>query len=217
MTSAPKKKRRGGSRPGRPLTAWQRSARFREVGLASLHKINRRRDLLPKCTAIAKSTGQQCQQLAIRGKTKCRFHGGATTRGDNWHRPRWPKPSDPRAMEKIDAKLRALAKNAKARDARLATLPPHRRAEYAAWLRAHKPGPKAARRRDREWRRQALDAVESLKPKVVPTNPEADAIDADIERLRALRARLLEDDSAQSADQPDETDSQLTTLKGVFA
>ena len=31
-----------------------------------------------RCTAKAKSTGEQCGQPVVRGKDKCRFHGGLT-------------------------------------------------------------------------------------------------------------------------------------------
>ena len=33
----------------------------------------------PRCNAKAKSTGKQCQAPAMRGKTKCRLHGGKST------------------------------------------------------------------------------------------------------------------------------------------
>ena len=32
-----------------------------------------------QCNALSKRTKQQCKVPAIRGKTKCRFHGGAST------------------------------------------------------------------------------------------------------------------------------------------
>jgi len=32
-----------------------------------------------QCSAVSKRTGQQCRAPASRGKTKCRFHGGAST------------------------------------------------------------------------------------------------------------------------------------------
>lgn len=32
-----------------------------------------------QCSAKSKRTGQQCRAPAIAGKTKCRFHGGAST------------------------------------------------------------------------------------------------------------------------------------------
>lgn len=41
-----------------------------------------------RCTARSKRTGLQCQQWAMRGKTKCRFHGG--------------KSSGPRSKQGID-------------------------------------------------------------------------------------------------------------------
>ncbi len=33
----------------------------------------------PRCNAKAKSTGMQCQAPAMRGKSKCRLHGGKST------------------------------------------------------------------------------------------------------------------------------------------
>lgn|SRR5574337_88324 len=36
---------------------------------------------MSQCTATSKRTGQQCQQPAMHGSTKCYHHGGATPRG----------------------------------------------------------------------------------------------------------------------------------------
>jgi len=33
----------------------------------------------PRCQAISKRTGQQCGAPAMRGKTKCAYHGGKST------------------------------------------------------------------------------------------------------------------------------------------
>ena len=33
----------------------------------------------PQCTATSKRTGQQCRAPAIKGRTKCHYHGGAST------------------------------------------------------------------------------------------------------------------------------------------
>lgn len=191
MTAPKKKNRRGGSRPGRPLNAWQRSARFRVVALDALHKINSRRHLLTKCNATSKSTGLQCGNLPVHGQTKCRVHGGVTPRGDEWHMPRWPKPSDPKAMQKVHAKLADREKSAKERDRRLTSLPPALRQRYADWIRAHRPGSAAARRRDREYRRQDADARKLMaavmaRPRPAPS-PEAQAL---AERIAELKAQL---------------------------
>lgn len=35
-----------------------------------------------KCNAIAKSTGQRCQRVAVTGSTKCQVHGGLTPKGE---------------------------------------------------------------------------------------------------------------------------------------
>lgn len=34
-----------------------------------------------RCTAMSKTTGQQCRQPAIKGSTKCHYHGGKTPKG----------------------------------------------------------------------------------------------------------------------------------------
>jgi len=188
----PQKKRRGGSKAGRQLSDWQKSARFKDGALKALRRINRRRDLYARCEATAKSTGRQCGNLAAHGTTKCYLHGGATPRGDNWHKPTWPKPSDPRAMQKIDRKLRERARDAKERDARLASLPPKLRQRYADWVRTHKPGPAADRRRESARRRQDLDAKalheELISRPAPPASPELLKIEARIAELEAERA-----------------------------
>ena len=219
MSSPPKKGWRGGSRPGRPLTAWQRSAAFRAVALAALRKINTRRHLMVTCNATAKSTGQRCQQLPVRGSTKCRFHGGVTPRGDNWHRPRWPRPSDPKALEKIDRILRSQAKSAKERGARLATLSPAMRERYANWVRAHRPGPKAARLRERAHQRQNAEArelVRAAQTTARPVTPELAAIEREIDALRAELATATA--SVTSVDQPkSETPVPKSKLEELFS
>lgn len=191
-------KGRGGSAPGRPLSDWQKSAEFDRVRKTVLRRINRRRDLFGRCTATAKSTGLQCGNLACRGRTKCRYHGGATTRGDDWHRPLWPRPSDPRAMEKIHAKLTQRAKNAKERDARLASLSPKLRQKYADWLRVHRPGPAAKRARDREARRQdrsARDTLAALGRSSRATTPAVQRIEGEIAALKMLRDAARDSDA----------------------
>jgi hypothetical protein len=74
--------------------------------------------------------------------------------GERWHKP--TRPARTADAEKIERKLRDLARRQKKRAARLAAMTPEQRATYDAWHRAHRPGPALARegaRRNREARK----------------------------------------------------------------
>lgn len=47
-----------------------------------------------RCTATAKSTGEQCQNYAIRGSTVCRVHGGAAEQVKNKAQERLDRMAD---------------------------------------------------------------------------------------------------------------------------
>lgn len=195
-------KRHGGN-------SWTRSARFMRVALAALEEINSNRHKMTKCTAKAKSSGERCKNLPLRGKTKCLYHGGRTGSGDQWHVRTWPKPSDPKAMEKIHRKLTEAAKSAKVRDARLASLSPELRARYTLWLLSHRPGPKGARRRAKEQRRQDAEAAAfmqaALNSPEPPPTPELQDI---YDRIAALRAEKAAMNAPNNSDTPLNPDDQ---------
>lgn len=169
------------------LTTWQRSARFRQIGREAITRWNRiHRPKLPKCRATAKSTGEQCQQPAMKNGT-CRFHGGRTGAGADWHLPRWPNRTAPDAEAKLQRKLKDLEKAAKKRERKIAAASPEERERHAAWQKSHKPGPAAQRAAARRERRQNADLVAQLHAISPPlTSPEAADLQSEIDRLEAL-------------------------------
>ena len=80
---------------------------------------------------------------------RCHWHGGATPRGDGFHRM-----SVPATVEKLDAKLHTSERKNKRRLAWLASMTPERRAKYDAWVKTHQPGAAAPRAAERAKTRQ---------------------------------------------------------------
>src|SRR5262245_1700482 len=103
----------------------RRAAQARALGRRNAAAWRRR----PRCGARAKSTGRPCERPGFGPSGRCHQHGGLTPRGDNWHRPRWPR--DPR---KLDAKLLDLERAAAKRRKRLAAMSAEERAQYDRWL-----------------------------------------------------------------------------------
>lgn len=172
---------------GKKLTTWQQSARFRQIGRDAITRWNKiDRPKLPKCTATAKSTGEQCRQPAM-ANGKCRYHGGRTGSGAAWHMPRWPNRTAPDAEAKLQRKLKDLAKAAKKRERKIAAASPEERERHAAWQKSHKPGPAAQRAAARKERRQNADLVAQLQAiSAPPMSPEAADLQSEIDRLEAL-------------------------------
>lgn len=173
------KKRKLTRRPG-PRTpaqkAWASSDRFRETGRGMMLQFNRQRALGPKCGARTKKDGQPCRNAAMENG-RCRFHGGRTPKGDQWHVTTWPDPKSTGATRKLNRKLHDLQRIAKRREARLRAMTPDERAAYSAWLRDHAPGPAAVRK----WKRR--DRVEAAAMQlwfaqayIPPPDPEAEAL-----------------------------------------
>lgn len=135
--------------------------RIAEIGTAALHRF--RANLTPDqlCGAKARSTGEPCRQIPAKGRKRCKFHGGATPKGDGpagWHTPTFP------AGLPVDSPRSARMKATKRRQqrARVAEMTPDERARYEEWHRTHKPGSAAARamgRKNREARRWLADIL----------------------------------------------------------
>lgn len=151
MTNVSKHKRPGG---------WRGSAAQIAVGRAAIRAWNARRHLAPKCTAMSKTTGEQCRQVAM-ANGKCHWHG-STPKGDNWHRPRWPNKNAPDAMKKLNRKLANLQRAADKRARRVKLMPAAERRAHDQWHKTHKPGSAKARAADRERRRQDRNARASI-------------------------------------------------------
>ena len=166
--------------PRRPPTAWQKSAEFRAIAVAALRKFNENQTKLPKCSAKAKSTGERCAQPAMRNGV-CRYHGGKTPKGDDWHKPVWP--ADGPAFEaKLASKTKALDKRRRGKAADLAKMTDEERAKHECWQKAHKPGSAGARARTKKARQDAVSfrAVVEAPPAERPRDPELEALDIEI-------------------------------------
>ena len=147
---------KGGSNPKR-LGGWRGSAAQIAIGRAAIRAWNARRHLAPKCTATSKTTGMQCRQVAM-DNGKCAYHGGLTPKGDGkWHRPRWPNRGAPKAMAKLDHKLRDLKRAAAKRAVRLRRMSPEQREAYDKWQCTHEATSAGDRKRKREELRQARE------------------------------------------------------------
>ena len=171
---------------GKKLTLWQQSAEFRQIGREAITKWNKvDRPKQPKCTAMAKSSGEKCRQLAM-PNGKCRYHGGATGSGSAWHVPQWPDRSSVDAEAKLHGKLKALDKAAKGRATRLAKMTPEERKQHELWQRTHKPGPATARQRAKRERRENAAFAASLAQSPPPPTNEAKRLLDEIESLEAL-------------------------------
>lgn len=172
-------------------SAWAQSAEFRAIARQQCAKMNAAHAQRPRCSAIAKSTGVQCTQPAM-ANGKCRFHGGKTPRGDQWHCIQWPDGSAPDATEKLNRKLQTLEKRARERKRRLARQSPEALAAYQAWQAARKPGSSAKRAAARERRRWAAVATADLSKPARQPSPEVQAIHQQIADLTAELAAMDE-------------------------
>lgn len=180
--------------------AWAASARFREIGRASLRKLARKRALLPKCGATARTTREPCQQPAMENG-RCRYHGGLTPSGSGWHRPVWPDRNSPVANEKLGRKLDRLQRAARKRETLLREMSPEERAAHEAWQRTHKPGSPAARGMLRMELRDAASFQDRSDKPEPPRSPELLALDRDIALLReAIEKERREQDASSNDD-----------------
>jgi hypothetical protein len=137
---------------------------------------------------VRKHDGGTCQQLAMENG-RCAYHGGRTPRGKDWHRPLWPNDG-PRAIEKLNRKLKDRDRAAKKRAKRLAAMSPEELAAHQEWQRTHKPGPPGPRARARAERQGAramqrgLNGADDRGP-VSPERAELQARAAELRRMLA--------------------------------
>lgn len=161
---------------GRQLSAWQLSPEFRVIALAALHRINTNREAFTLCGARKKSSGELCRNFPVPGRTRCKFHGGATPRGDGpigWHTPGFPLGHGlPTGKARSEAQKR---RRAIATIERLEDLTPEQRARYEAWKATHTPGSAAKRLRRRtdrdasQWLQKLMaGTVDERKPRRKP-------------------------------------------------
>lgn len=143
-----------------------------------------------KCGAKARSTGEPCRNVGLENG-RCYWHGGVTPKGDDYHKPRWPKRTAPDAEEKLNRKLRDREKASKKRAARLANMTPLQRKRHEAWQRSHKPGPPGPRKMARRERLESIAIAERERRGPPPPTDEAKRLLDQIAKLEALRDQLL--------------------------
>lgn len=173
--------------PPRPRTGRRNSDHcapdFPAIGARALRRFHAERHLHPSCGAHAKSTGEPCRQTPAKGRTRCRFHGGATPRGDGpagWHTPGFPNGL-PTGKPRSDA-LKAWTR--RKRRAETAAMPPEERARLEERRQAIKPGSateRARRRRNLDARRWLEEILREPGPAPTPERIE----------LAALRAKAV--------------------------
>jgi len=134
------------------------------------------RETASKCGARRKQDGEPCQRPAL-PNGRCRLHGGLTPRGADWHRVQLPTTS----VHKLEKKLRELDLRRKRRAARVAAMPPERRAKYEAQSQAAQPRSLV----ERENKRRAREAA-----KLLLSQPPPAAVDPELARLQAKMAEL---------------------------
>ena len=171
-------------RPKR-LSTWQKSAAFRVMADAALRRYNRGRHKLPKCGALARSTGEPCRQIAMTNG-RCYQHGGKTPSGADWHKTQWPDKASANAEAKMHRKLDKNARAARAKAKRLAALSPPERAAYDKWAKAHSSGTLAQRAALKQEAKQNAEA-RALMARPRAPSPASEALGA---RIAALEDAL---------------------------
>lgn len=178
-----------------------------KIGAAALTRYNREiRPYRKLCGARTKSTetNRPCQNLALAGHERCRLHGGATPKADQWGLVQWPNGKAPDAEAKLQAKLKRIERDRKAKAKRLAAMSPEERQRHDQRANTHAPGPAAERARRRDDRKRAAEIRASLeKPDDRPISAELAALQAQAAYLEAERDRFRA--LAQAQQQPNES------------
>jgi len=193
-TKPPKKARRPGNRNRTP-SKWQTSKTFAAIGAANLKWFHAHRSQFPRCTATAKGTGKRCGQLALEGRTVCRWHGGLTPRGHE-HGQRQIRPKPPRLQRVGDwhateKKLRKWERQDRDRVRRLRAMSDEDFWTYIARMRTRLGDPLSptfnAAVADERRRRGPDPAASKMTPLEIATrvvDPELLAIEERIEELK---------------------------------
>jgi hypothetical protein len=165
--------------------AWTTSPEGKAAALRAMRKARAVQAAMPRCGAIAKSTGEPCKRMALENG-RCEFHGGRTPKGSQWHRLQLPNTGG--SERKFDRKLAAQARRQKTQAVRVAAMSEKEREAFEAWRRSHEPGGAT----EREQRRQNVKARKWLEARPqAPASPEEETLTALIEALKSDRDRLV--------------------------
>lgn len=115
----------------------------------------------PLCGAARRYDGEPCTQVAMKNG-RCYYHGGATPKGDGWHRPTWPNGKAPDAVHRADQKTYKMEREQRKRALRVKNMTAQERAKHDKWHKEHPPGSAKKRRADRAQRERDLEARKLL-------------------------------------------------------
>lgn len=173
MDNSRKRSRRG---PRATLKAASLAA-----GLANLVRFNATRHLRPTCAAVRRTTGEPCRNLPLENG-RCRFHGGAVPRGENWHKVQLTNAAG--SVAKLDKKLAEVRLRERRRAARVAAMTPEERERHDRWHAARKPGSKDARAAAKQARRNSAELMDSMRQVPRAPTPELMTLDRMLDEAR---------------------------------
>jgi len=160
------------------------SARRQSVLALARLAAKQARAAAPKCGARRRD-GEPCQNLPVVGRTRCTRHGGKTPAGAGWHVVQLPADPVRRAR-----KLRDIARRRQRQAERVAAMSEADRQKFERHSRAMQPGGGKTRREAARRNREALAMFVAAEARPPAQCPEADALAAEIERLRRRLTEL---------------------------
>lgn len=175
--------------------AFVKSEYFKQIQLRGLQKANAKYAQMPKCGAKRKGDGKPCQNPVKETGMRCRLHGGATPKGNEWHRRQLPKKGTSEARLKVKQVGRAIT--AKKLAERLAEMTHEEREKFDKRSREMQPGT-IAERTYASQNRKAGKLMDRLRRRSNPVSEEHYAREVEIEQLEAraeeLRRKLKDED-----------------------
>lgn len=144
---------------------------------------------MPKCGAKARTTGEPCKQPVEEVGKRCRYHGGATPRGKEWHRRQLPKRGTSLATWEKRESAR-MARDRKA-EARRAAMTPEERAAHEERRKPKQPGTPLERARRKSNREAKAMLAELMSDEAAKTSrdPAAEELAEGIRRLEMLKSK----------------------------
>jgi hypothetical protein len=179
--------------------AFINSAYFKEARLRGLRNAWAKQANGPKCGAKRRSDGQPCRQPVTAEGKRCRYHGGATPKGKEWHRKQWPQKGA--APSRLKTKMVSLSIREKEAKLKREAMSPNARKLHEARRKAMQPGTPAERQGGRD-DREAQKLLEDLQNDEKPLSGGQKALFAQIRQLEE-KAMALQAESAQNEEQPD--------------
>lgn len=166
------------------------SKKFREARERGWRKALENRTNGPKCGAKKRSAEGFCRQPVPEEGKRCRYHGGATPKGKQWHHRQPPKKDASEAQ--IRFKLKGFEIRDRKAEERRAAMSPDERAAHEQRRRAVQPKSALARYMERQARQSAVMLREIEEARSVATSAEKDALAARIAELERRAAELAD-------------------------